>query len=323
MKIPRIEEIFSAQSRIQGVVLETPLIHSPSLSQQTGANIFLKLECLQPTGSFKVRGAFNKIIKTLEGTPCARFITASTGNHGAAVAYASTQTGMKSEVWVPKNIDRNKVERIEGFGGLVLHKSSPIEAIETQAREYSIKSEGEFISPYNDEAVICGQGTIGLEVMKSHSDVDVVIASLGGGGLSSGIGLACKGIKPSTKIIACSPKASMEMISSIKAGKIVPVKHYDTISDSTAGGIEKNSITFSACQRVIDEFVSVSEIEIEQALLAGIFEERIFMEGASAVTLAALKKIAPTVKGLKVVLIICGSNISRNQIALLYKKKLF
>lgn len=300
-----------AANRIAPHIRETPLDHSPFFSELTGANVFLKLDNLQHTGSFKLRGAFNKLLSMTAEQRAEGCVAASSGNHGAAVAYAMAELKTKGVVFVPEGTSSTKVDAIKRAGGEVRFFGTDGLDTELHAREYAAENGMNYLSPYNDEDVIAGQGTCGVEIAKQLSKVDAIFIAVGGGGLISGVGSFLKSVNPSMSVVACQPAASAVMTESVKAGAILDIPSQPTLSDGTAGGIEADAITFDICRAIADDFVTVSEDQIAEAMRQFIDAHHMLPEGAAGVALAGLKLRADQYKDKNVVIIICGGNISR------------
>jgi threonine dehydratase len=300
-----------AANRIAPHIRETPLDYSAFFSGQTGANVYLKLENLQHTGSFKLRGAFNKLLSMSAEQRDAGCVAASSGNHGAAVAYAMAKLETKGMIFVPEGTSTTKVDAIERAGGEVRFFGTDGLDTEIHAREYAAENGMNYLSPYNDEDIIAGQGTCGVEIAKQLSRVDAIFIAVGGGGLISGVGSFLKSVNPSMSVIACQPAASAVMTESIKAGEILEMASAPTLSDGTAGGIEAGAITFELCRAVADDFVVLSEDEIAEAMREFIDAHHMLPEGAAGVALAGLKRRADQYHGRNVVAIVCGGNVSR------------
>ncbi len=300
-----------AANRIAPHIRETPLDHSPFFSELTGANVFLKLDNLQHTGSFKLRGAFNKLLSMTAEQRAEGCVAASSGNHGAAVAYAMAELKTKGVIFVPEGTSSTKVDAIKRAGGEVRFFGTDGLDTELHAREYAAENGMNYLSPYNDEHVIAGQGTCGVEIAKQLSKVDAIFIAVGGGGLISGVGSFLKSVNPSMSVVACQPAASAVMTESVKAGEIVELPSQPTLSDGTAGGIEADAITFDICRAIADDFVTVSEDQIAEAMRQFIDAHHMLPEGAAGVALAGLKLRADQYKDKNVVIIICGGNISR------------
>jgi threonine dehydratase len=305
-----LTEIQHAEQRIRPYVRETYLQYSPAWSEQTGCQLYFKLENLQHTGSFKLRGAFNKIL-SLSGEEQKRgVVTASTGNHGAATAYALKTLGVNGLIFVPENASPTKVSAIRALGGNIQQYGTDGVETERFAREYADKHGQLYISPYNDPQIVGGQGTIGVEIARQLADVDAVFVALGGGGLMSGIAVYLKSFNPNIKIVACSPKNSQVMAESVQAGEILDLESLPTLSDGTAGGVEVGSITFPLCQQYVDEYVSVTEDEIAGAMGRFMETEHMLLEGAGGVACAGILQTQQQYQNQKVAIIICGANIS-------------
>lgn len=304
------QEVLEAEERIRKYIKITPLEYSPHLSKIGKCNVYLKLENYQHTGSFKVRGALNKILSLPKGI---EVITASTGNHGLAVAYALNKIGGFGIIYLPNSTVKTKINALRNYNvELAFHGSESMET-EVFARNQAEKDPDKvFISPYNDPYIIGGQGTIAIELQNQLSECDYIMVSIGGGGLISGIAGYLRDIKPNIEIIGCLPENSPVMYESIKAGKIIDVEIKPTLSDGTAGGIERNAITFPLCQRYIKDYLVVTEEEIANAILMMIEKHHMIIEGAAGVTVAAFLKTvnqSTRFEGKNIILIICGANI--------------
>ena len=304
-----ISEVEAAESRIRPHIRHTPLQRSDSLSGFGHADVHCKLENLQLTGSFKVRGAFNKMLTLSDEQKKAGVVVASSGNHGAAVAHAARNLRIPCLVLVPTTASRTKVAAIGRLGASIEPvEGDPIEA-ELAARRLGIETGREYISPYNDPRIIGGQGTIGIELHRELPALDAVFVSVGGGGLISGIAAYLKSRRPDLRVIGCSPTNSPVMVESVKAGRIVDMPSLPTLSDGTAGGIERDSITLDLVSTLVDEFVTVAEEQIVDELRRFIENERVIIEGAAAVALAAYRATADRYRGSTLSIIICGGNV--------------
>jgi len=302
--------IRTAAAQIQPYIRKTPFINSKGFSALISADVWFKLESLQITGSFKARGAVNKLLSLTEKEKNAGVVSASTGNHGAAVAYAAGKLGIDCTIYVPDGASEAKIENMKQFGATIkIHGNDCIEA-EGQARKSSEINGKPYVSPYNDPFVMAGQGTIGLEIESQCDQLDVVIISVGGGGLIGGTATYLKSIWPNLDVIACSPENSAVMIHSLKEGKVLDLESKPTLSDGTAGGVEFDSITFPVCQKVIDETVLVSEDEIKSAMINYMENEHQLLEGAAGTAVAALIKKKNDLKDQRIGVVICGGNIS-------------
>ena len=291
---------------IKNYIVKTPLKYSERLSKETNSNIFLKLENLQKTGSFKARGALNKILN-INSTE--KVVAASSGNHGAAVSYALSKKNMIGTIYVPKNVKKSKVKNIESFGSKVIKFGDDCLDAENEAIRLCKENNLTFVSPYNDYDIISGQGTIGVEILEQNSNIDTVFITVGGGGLISGISSYIKSINPDIKVIGCSPINSSIMINSIKEGKIVNTESKDTLSDGSAGGVEEGSITFNMCKELIDDFCLISEEEIVLQIKNALNIDKMRIEGSAAVAIASAIKMKSHIENKNVAIIICGGNI--------------
>ena len=305
------KNIINAMESISPFIRKTYFNYSLPFSQSLNNDIWFKLENLQYTGSFKVRGAFNKLLNMSIAEKNKGVLSASTGNHGAALAYASKALNLSCTIYVPTNASPTKLNNMKQLGAkIIFHGDDCVEA-EKKARDISLLEKKVYISPYNDLNVVSGQGTIGCEIVSQiDTPLDVLIISVGGGGLISGIASYIKSMWPNIYVIGCSPKKSAVMLHSIKAGNILDLESEPTISDGTAGGVEDNSITFSLCQELIDESVFVTEIEIKNAMVEYMEKEHQLVEGAAGTAIAALKQKRKFLKGKRVGVVVCGGNIS-------------
>ncbi len=314
-----VDEIVRAAERVSQKTRRTYLEHSPFYSSKTGANVFFKCENLQHTGSFKVRGALNKILSLTDEELRRGVVTASTGNHGAAVAYALGIRNARGAVYVPNGASESKLANMKRLGAQVEFFGEDSNESEIKAREVSDETGAVYVSPYNDPLVVAGQGTIGLEIAEQLEDVDAVFVSVGGGGLISGIGGYLKETKPGVTVIGCSPENSKVMEESVRAGRVLDLPSLPTLSDGTAGGVDQDSITFDLCRKYVDDWVSVTEDEICESLLEFIDAEHMLIEGSAAVAVASLLRTAENYKGKNVVIVLCGANIGTPQIAKLFR----
>ncbi len=300
-----------AADRIDGIIRETPLRHSAAFSDATGAEVFFKLENRQHTGSFKLRGAANCLLTLAAEQRAAGCVAASSGNHGAAVAYAMRELQVGGVIFVPEHTSEAKVDAIRGYGGEVRFFGTDGLDTEQHARAYADRHGMYYVSPYNDAAVVAGQGTCGVEIVRQLPDIDAAFIAVGGGGLISGTGSVLKRTNPELLLVGCQPEASAVMAQSVTAGKILDLPSEKTLSDGTAGGVEPGAITFDLCRQVVDEFVLVGEPEIAAAMRHYMAAEDDRIEGAAGVAIAALLARKDDIAGRKVVVIVCGGNVSQ------------
>lgn len=309
------EAAAAAAERIASMIRTTPLERSEWLSRAVGADVQLKLEQRQYTGSFKLRGAANRLL-TLTGEKLDRgCVAASSGNHGAAVAYALQQLEKPGVIFVPEHTSAAKIAKIQAAGGDVRKFGTDGLDTEEHARQYAGENGMFYVSPYNDAAVVAGQGTIGVELLSAEPRLDTVFIAIGGGGLASGVGSVLKAANPAIRIVGCQPAASPIMAESIAAGRILDLPSEPTLSDGTAGGIEAGSITFPLCRAVVDDFVVVDEASIAAAMRGYVDEFDEPIEGAAGVAIAAMLARPDLAAGHRVAVIICGSNVSAATLA--------
>jgi threonine dehydratase len=304
-----------AAERIADHVRCTPLRRSASFSEDLGADVYFKLENDQATGSFKLRGATNRLLTLSEEQRALGCVAASSGNHGAAVACAMQKLGVTGIIFVPEQTSKAKVEKIRSYGGDVRFFGTDGLDTEQHAREFAELRGMFYLSPYNDEEVIAGQGTCGIEIISELPDVDAVFIAVGGGGLIGGMGCVLKAHNPGIRIYGCQPLASPVMTRSIEAGEILDMPSKPTLSDGTAGGIEAGAVTFPLNQAVVDYWVVADEEQIAHAMRAYLQREGGAIEGAAGVAVAGMLARADAIKGQKVAVIICGGNISDEMLA--------
>ena len=306
-----LQDIFRARQTIEPLVRQTPLIESDRLGERVQSSVYLKLEALQKTGTFKVRGAANKILNLSDDERARGVITVSTGNHGRAVAYVARWLGITAVVCISERVPANKVDALRRLGPeLVVHGHGQDDAArraETLRREQELA----LIHPFDDPYIIAGQGTIGLELLQAQPAIDTVLVPLSGGGLISGIALALKSAAPDIRVIGVSMERSPVMYHSLRAGRPVELPEEDTLADSLLGGIGlENAYTFQMVQRYVDDVVLVSEEEIAQAMAFALKEHHLITEGAGAVGIAALLNGKVEALGQHVAVVISGGNVS-------------
>jgi threonine dehydratase len=308
-----VKDILAADQRIKGIdggVRETPLDVSLRFSEQTGVNFLLKGEHLQRTGSFKMRGAMNKVLCLNEDERKRGIITASSGNHGMATARAARLGGVAATVYLPESVSPLKHANMKRLGvETVLVPGNGVEA-EITGRAVAERDGKTFVSPYADLEIIAGQGTIGLELAGQCPDLAAVYVCVGGGGLISGIGSYLKAHCPGTEIVGCWPENAPAMHLCLEKGEIYDTPETDTLSDGSAGGVEQGSVTFPLCQEVIDRHVLVSEHEIASAMRDVAANENFIIEGAAGVAVAAALKTARNHAGRNIAVVICGRNVA-------------
>lgn len=309
-----LASIYRARARLPGQVARTPLIRSQALSQRFESEVFLKLETRQPTGAFKLRGATNMIAALIERDgrqALARGVTtASTGNHGRAVAHAAYQLGIPAVICLSRLVPDNKAAAIEALGAEVRRVGeSQDDAFDEVER--LVASGMTAIPPFDDPLIVSGQGTIGLELMEDQPALDRVLVGLSGGGLLGGIGAAVKAIRPATRVTGISLSQGAAMWESLQAGHPVNVAEVESLGDSLGGGIGlDNRCTFALVRKVMDDHFQVSEPAIARAMVDLLDAEKMLVEGAAAVGLAALDEHDLDIRGQRVALIVSGNGVA-------------
>ena len=305
-----MRDVYRARQRIAGIAVRTRLTQSPELTKRAGVPVYLKLENVQRTGAFKIRGAANKL-RSLSSTERARgVITISSGNHGRAVAHVARELGTEATICMSTRVPRNKVDSIRQLGAeVILHGETYDEA-----EEYAVRLEKDrgatMIPPFDDPYVIAGQGTIGLELLEDLPDLDTVVVPLSGGGLLSGIALTLKSADPSIRTIGASMARAPVMVHSLRAGRPIEMEEEETLADALAGGIGLNNrYTFSMVQEYVDETLLVTESEIADAMVFALKAHHLVVEGGGAVALAAiLHGKARGISG-NTVIVLSGGNV--------------
>jgi threonine dehydratase len=304
-----IRDIQKAKKIIQPHIKKTPLKQSNFFSQLCKGNIFLKLENQQITNSFKIRGALNKMLQLSKQEKDRGIVAASAGNHGQAVGVGAEKLNLSAKIFVPKSTPQKKIEKIRICDAELLIQGDNFKETENKAISYAKDNNMTYISPYNDELVVAGQGTLGLEILQDLPKVDIILVPVGGGGLISGIGVAVKTKNSKIKIIGVQSDASPVMHKSLKAGKIVEVPIENSIADGISGGLEQGSITFNLSQRYVDQILLVKEESISKAIKLLWENEKEISEGAGAVGLAAILDNKKHFRNKNTVVIISGGNI--------------
>ncbi len=303
-----LDRIRRARTLIASTAHPTPLERSRWLSDEHGRDVFLKLECFQLTGSFKIRGAMAKV-SALTEEECARgVLTVSAGNHGLAVAHCCEALGIAATIVVPESASRAKVASIRRYSVTLVERGADYDAAEREARVMERETGATFVSPYNDPDVIAGQGTIGLEILEDLPDIDAIVTPVGGGGLLAGVAIAAKALNPQIKVYGVEPIASPTMTAALEAGHIVQIQEQETIADGCAGNVEAGSLTFPYIQELVDGIILVSEDAIRNAIVSVAREDHLIIEGAAALSIAALTDLQ--LKGKSAAAIVTGRNIS-------------
>lgn len=306
------KEVLQAYSRIRKDIIRTSLNYSPFLSQMFDARVYIKWENEQVTGSFKFRGALNKLRSLEKREKLKGIISASTGNHGLGLSRACHLEGVKLTLFLPENAAPEKIKKLRDYKVSLKLFGLSCEKAEMHARQKA-RDEGQvYVSPYNDYDIVYGQGTIGVEILEDLPDVDDIIVPLGGGGLVSGIAGYLKSGNEKIRIFGVEPENSCFMAASLASGKIVEIEEKETLAEAVAGGIEPGAITFPLCQKLVDEILTVKEEDIKISLRYLFKKHKKIVEGAGALSLAGLMKKPEAFQGRRVVLIASGGNISQD-----------
>lgn len=313
-----LADVEGAAARIRGRVLRTPLRHSPALSAATGGEIFLKLETLQPTFSYKIRGATNAVLRLVERceAQAPAVVTASAGNHGRAMAHAAAAAGLHLTVYIAETAPRTKVEAIKAAGA-ELRPCADYDAAERSAKAHAATGEALFISPYAHPDVIAGAGTVALEILDDFPGIDAIVASIGGGGLISGAAIAARG---RAMVMGAEVEASTPFTRSLAAGHIVPIDVGDTIADGLTGNLDPESPTFELVRDLVQQVVVVREEETLDAIAFVAHHEKLIIEGATAVAIAAVRTRRLDLEGKRAAIVLSGANIDSEKLGkLLYR----
>jgi len=316
-----LKDIVTAQKVLKPIIKETSLIECQELSKQTGGTVYLKPANLQLTGSFKIRGAFNKISNLSDEEKAAGVIASSAGNHAQGVALSATKLGIKSTIVMPEAAPLSKVTATKNFGAEVVLHGSVYDEAYTKACELQKESGATFLHPFDDKHVIAGQGTIGLEILTQLEDVDVVLVPIGGGGILAGIATAIKAINPSVKVIGVEAANAPCMKSAVEKGEVYTIDTKSTIADGIAVK-RAGDLTYKIIKENVDEFVTVTETEIAQAILLLVEKGKITVEGAGAVSVAALLNSDLDLKGKNIVSVVSGGNLDVNLMERIINKAL-
>ena len=306
-----MQDVYKARRRIASIAQRTPLIHSPVLTDLVGASVYLKLESLQQTGSFKIRGAANKMLSLTDDEKARGVITVSSGNHGRAVSYIAKRLGINAVICMSCRVPSNKVDAIKRLGAEAVVYGNSYEEAEIHALQLQEERGLTLIDPFDEPLVIAGQGTTGLEVLEDLPEVDTILVPLSGGGLMSGIALAMKSANPAIRTIGVSMDRAPVMYHSLKAGKPITMEEEDTIADALVGNIGlNNKCTFRMVREYVDDVVLVSDEEIAEAMFFALEAHRLVVEGGGAVGIAALLHQRASGLGRNVVVVLSGSNTS-------------
>ncbi|HTM26385.1 MAG TPA: pyridoxal-phosphate dependent enzyme [Vicinamibacterales bacterium] len=310
-----LEDVYAAAERIRRFVLRTPVRESPWLSSVAGAAVHLKLEAIQITSSFKLRGAFNACLRLREEAAVVRprLVTASAGNHGRALAVAARALDLSATVFISADAPRAKVDAIRGAGA-ELRECRDYDEAERQAKAHAASGHGLFISPYSHTDVIAGAATIALEILEDVASPSAIIVPIGGGGLISGIGTVVKALSPSTQVIGVEVAASCPFTKSLAAGRLVAIDVQPSLADGLTGNLDPDTITLDIVRRVVDRIVVVDEGVLRRALGGVVSNEHVIVEGAGAAGPAAILAGQIHAQG-NVAAVLTGANIDSSTLA--------
>ena len=314
--LPTVLDIYEARRRLAAHLQPTPLQHSPWLSSIADGSVFLKLESLNLTHSFKIRGALNAALKLVEATrkpgdaqQPLTVVTASAGNHGRALALAAEKLGLSCVVFTPDSAPETKKNAIRRHGAVLHGDCDNYDVAEKKAREFAETEGATYISPYNHPDVIAGAGTVGLDLIEAMPSFEVLVVPLGGGGLASGVGLAIKAAAPRVTIVGVEVEASSPFTLSLEAGRITEITPRASLADGLTGNLEAGSITFPLVKQVVDYVVTVSEDDLTRAMRGLAGEEHLIVEGAGAAATAAVIAGKASAPGQRVVALVTGGNV--------------
>ena len=315
----KIQDFITAKEKLSKILLKTNLIQSPIFSKEAGNEVYIKPENLQKTGSFKIRGAYNKITNLSDEEKKKGVIASSAGNHAQGVAYGAKESGIKAVIVMPKSTPLIKVESTKQYGAEVILHGDVYDDAFKKAKELEEKKGYVFVHPFDDKDVIYGQGTITLEILEELPETDIILVPIGGGGLISGIACAAKILKPEIKIIGVEPDGAASAYEAIKEDKVIELKEANTIADGTA--VKKiGNTTFEYIKKYVDEIITVSDYELMEAFLLLVEKHKIIAENSGILSLAALKKLKE--KNKKVVSVVSGGNIDVLMISSMINKGL-
>ena len=311
MPLPTVTDVYEARRRLGARIPQTPLLPSSWLSSITDGDVFLKIESLNLTNSFKIRGALNAALRLSEGidAEATTIVAASAGNHGRSLALAAEELGLTCVIFTPKTAPEAKQIAIRRHGAILHSECADYDEAEKRARDFAEAEGATYISPYNHPDVIAGAGTIGLEIVEAMPSFNVIVVPLGGGGLASGVGLAVEAAAPKATIIGVEVEASSPFTISLEAGRITEITPRPSLADGLVGNLEPGSMTFDIVKQVVDDVVTVSEDELTRAMKGLANEERLIVEGAGAAAVAAVMAGKASSPGQKTVALVTGGNV--------------
>lgn len=316
-----LSKIKEAQKRVSQVAIKTPFVYAPILSKRYGANVYLKKENLQVTGAFKIRGAFNKISKLVEEGKKEGVVAASAGNHAQGVAFSSNYFKIPATIVMPENTPLTKINGVKAYGAEVILKGANYDEAYAYALKYAKEQKKDFVHPFADEDVMAGQGTIALEILEEKNDIDIVVVPIGGGGLISGIASAVKQINPNIKVIGVTSAGAPAMRESFYKGEPIDSTSVKTIADGIAVR-DTSKMTLDIILETVDDVVEVDDEEIADAILFLLENQKLLVEGAGAVGVAALMYDKIDAKDKNVAIILSGGNIDVTMLSVIIEKGL-
>ena len=307
--LPTATDVYDARRRIGSRVPRTPLLPSSWLSSIADGDVFLKIESLNLTHSFKIRGALNAALRLRDAGSTPTIVSASAGNHGRAIALAAEQLGLPCVVFTPSTAPEAKQNAIRRHGAVLHNDCEDYDTAERRAKEFAMAEGGVYVSPYNNADVIAGAGTIGLELVEAVPLFDVVVVPLGGGGLASGVGLAIKAAAPKATVVGVEVEASSPFTISLEAGRITEISPRPSLADGLIGNLEPGTMTFPLVKQVVDYVVTISEDDLARAMKGLATEERLIVEGSGAAAVAAIMAGKASAPGQKVIALVTGGNV--------------
>ena len=309
-RLPTVADIYAARRRISRWLAPTPLRHSAWLSASSSARVALKIESIQPSHSFKIRGAINAATALVErGGAIPAIVTASAGNHGRGMAIAAERLGLTLVVFTPATAPETKKAAIRSHGATLDDSPPDYDAAEDAARAYATREGATYISPYNHPDVIAGAGTVALEILEAMPDLDVLVIPLGGGGLAAGMSLAVKAAAPRVQIVGVEAEASTPFAVGVARGGITTIDPQPSIADGLTGNLDPDTVTFELVRRHVDRFVAVSEAALEDAIRGLARDEHLVTEGAGAAATSAVLSRAVIPAGANAAVMVTGANI--------------
>lgn len=307
-----VDDIVAAGRRLAPHLPPTPLVHSPWLSARASADVRLKLESLQATRSFKVRGALNALTRLAALAPAPVVVTASAGNHGRAVAWAAERLGLRAVVFTPAAAPQAKLGPIRSHGADLRSLAADYEDAERMAMAFSRTTGAVFVSAYSQEDVIAGAGTVALEIRDTWPDVDAIVVPIGGGGLASGIARIAKAANPAIRVVGVEAAQSSAFTAARAAGRIVPITVGHTIADGLSGNVDPQTLTWDYIRDLVDEVVTVSEDDLAEGLRSLVAEDHLIAEGAGIAAVAAVAARRVTLDGSRAAIVVSGANIDNS-----------